>query len=229
MVSGGSANAQRRRRAGADTARPPRPPPTHTPREVIDQDGVPYILNRTSSPPTWHSTMETLLNVARLTAGIWSGISDCDETFNYWEPAHLMIYGQGMQTWEYSPQFALRSYLYILVHAVPGSILARLTEAHRMYVFYALRCAMALLCACAEAYFLRGVRREIGANCARLAMIASLLSCAMFHASPSFLPSTTSMVMTALAYGAWFRRRLALATFFIAISAILRYYELMFQ
>ena len=68
---------------------------------------------------------------------MWSGISDCDETFNYWEPLHYLIYGnffflsknlnfcqifffkflgKGFQTWEYDPQYGLRSYFYILLH-----------------------------------------------------------------------------------------------------------------
>ena len=40
--------------------------------------------------------------------------------YNYWEPAHQLLYGQGLQTWEYDPRFALRSYLYILMHLVPA-------------------------------------------------------------------------------------------------------------
>lgn len=44
-------------------------------------------------------------------------IHDCDETFNYWEPLHFLIYGSGFQTWEYSAANALRSYLYLLLHA----------------------------------------------------------------------------------------------------------------
>ena len=45
-------------------------------------------------------TFQVILS-ARLGAAVWSGISDCDETFNYWEPAHFMLYGHGLQTWEY--------------------------------------------------------------------------------------------------------------------------------
>lgn len=42
---------------------------------------------------------------ARFCAAIWSHIADCDETFNYWEPLHYLVYGHGLQTWEYSPEF----------------------------------------------------------------------------------------------------------------------------
>ena len=45
-----------------------------------------------------------LLLSARLCAAVWSGVSDCDEAFNYWEPTHHLIYSQGMQTWEYDPK-----------------------------------------------------------------------------------------------------------------------------
>jgi alpha-1,2-mannosyltransferase len=32
---------------------------------------------------------------------MYNTISDCDEVFNYWEPMHFMLYGTGLQTWEY--------------------------------------------------------------------------------------------------------------------------------
>ena len=31
---------------------------------------------------------------ARITASFFSNISDCDETFNYWEPTHYLLYGK---------------------------------------------------------------------------------------------------------------------------------------
>ena len=52
-----------------------------------------------------------------LTNLVW----DCDETYNYWEPMHMLAYGSGAQTWEYSPVYALRSYLYLLIHLLPVS------------------------------------------------------------------------------------------------------------
>mmetsp|Transcript_20799 Transcript_20799/g.31232 ORF Transcript_20799/g.31232 Transcript_20799/m.31232 type:complete len:129 (-) Transcript_20799:1670-2056(-) len=41
-------------------------------------------------------------------------ITDCDEVYNYWEPLHFLNYGSGLQTWEYAPQYALRTYAYLL-------------------------------------------------------------------------------------------------------------------
>ena len=46
-------------------------------------------------------------------------LSDCDETFNFWEPLHYAHHGYGLQTWEYSPKYAIRSWSYILLHLLP--------------------------------------------------------------------------------------------------------------
>jgi len=53
-------------------------------------------------------------------SAVFTNIGDCDETFNYWEPTHYLLYGDGYQTWEYAPQYGLRSYSYVLLHAIPG-------------------------------------------------------------------------------------------------------------
>ena len=58
---------------------------------------------------------------AGIVAALFLPIQDCDETFNYWEPAHYLSHGYGLQTWEYSPEFAIRSWLYIALHAVVGN------------------------------------------------------------------------------------------------------------
>ena len=42
-----------------------------------------------------------LLVVARLTSAVFNIVHDCDEVYNYWEPLHYLLYGYGMQTWEY--------------------------------------------------------------------------------------------------------------------------------
>jgi len=197
--------------------------PGHAPAEVVDSNGVPYTTGQMQSEP-WTPSPYTALKVllsARLGAAVWSGISDCDETFNYWEPAHHLLYGQGLQTWEYEPRFALRSYLYILVHAVPGWLYARLLQPNPMLVFYFLRCLLGLVCALCEVYFYRGVLCEFGANVGRLCLGLLVTSAGMFVASSAFLPSTTSLYLTLLSVGAWFHQRYKLAIFFTALSTFL--------
>ena len=40
-------------------------------------------------------------------------LPDCDEVFNYYEPLHFLLYGTGLQTWEYAPNFALRTVAFL--------------------------------------------------------------------------------------------------------------------
>ncbi|KAM3718845.1 Alpha-1,2-mannosyltransferase algn-9 [Dirofilaria immitis] len=59
----------------------------------------------------WRPSFVTVFNIIfsfRISAAMWSIISDCDEVYNYWEPLHLFLYGTGFQTWEYSPLYAIR-------------------------------------------------------------------------------------------------------------------------
>lgn len=208
--------------------------------------------------PNWLITFQVILAV-RLTSMTWNGVSDCDETFNYWEPMHFLIYGKGFQTWEYSPQYALRSYTYVLFHTVPAWILQQVllfacdwqmkrgllvnTELHDaikhslfdcvlclffqissplpMHIFFFVRSLLALACSAAELYFVTSIRQELGTNVARVTLGILLASSGMFHAGTAFLPSTTSMYLTMLSYGAWLRRNQKLAIFFTAFSAFL--------
>lgn len=74
----------------------------------------------------------------RFCAAMYSNISDCDEgapgaharaascpltsdlaVYNFWEPLHYLDQGNGFQTWETSPAYAIRSYAYILLHWAP--------------------------------------------------------------------------------------------------------------
>jgi len=192
--------------------------------EVVDEAGVAYTPSQVLAAEPWTPSPYTAFKVllsARLGAAVWSGIQDCDETFNYWEPTHHLLYGHGLQTWEYDPKFALRSYLYLLVHAVPGLIYSRLVQPNPMLVFYFLRCIQAFICALCEVYFYRGVLCEFGANVGRLCLALSVFSCGMFISAAAFLPSTTSMYLTLVGMGAWFHHQYKLAIFTTALSTFL--------
>ena len=41
-------------------------------------------------------------------------LTDCDEVYNYYEPLHFVLYGYGLQTWEYAEEYALRTYAYLM-------------------------------------------------------------------------------------------------------------------
>mmetsp|Transcript_12705 Transcript_12705/g.22947 ORF Transcript_12705/g.22947 Transcript_12705/m.22947 type:complete len:91 (+) Transcript_12705:197-469(+) len=63
----------------------------------------------------------TVFVVVRGMCALYAPIMDCDETFNYWEPLHYVLFGRGLQTWEYSPEFSLRTYAYIGLNGLLGA------------------------------------------------------------------------------------------------------------
>ncbi|XP_044750721.1 alpha-1,2-mannosyltransferase ALG9 [Coccinella septempunctata] len=170
--------------------------------------------------PAGDTAFKAILS-ARFCAAIWSHITDCDETFNYWEPMHFLIFGKGLQTWEYSPQFALRSYTYILFHAVPALIYHKLFQPNPLLIFYFTRCLLGLLAAFFEVYFYKAVCREFGIHIGRLCLAFLLFSPGMFISSTAFLPSSFAMYMFMGACSAWWGRNYNLAVFFTALGSLL--------
>lgn len=162
-----------------------------------------------------------LILIVRLCAVFTISISDCDETFNYWEPTHFLLYGKGQQTWEYDPKFALRSYLYLILHALPGYLLNLVSNVDRIVVFYLIKSTLALLCTLCEVYFYKGVSRISSGNVGQIALLFSTFSTGMFISSTSFLPSSTSMLLLMISHGAWFRKSYSIAVFATALSTFL--------
>ena len=147
-----------------------------------------------------------LLSVVRLAATMAFGlIGDCDESFNYWEPSHYLLYGSGLQTWEYSPQYAFRSYAYVGLHSAIGWITGAAWGADKIAVFHRTRYVLALACALAEAVFVSGVATRFGRTVGHFTLVALLTSGGMAHAAPSYLPSTWTMVWLTAAWGLWLR------------------------
>ncbi|XP_065140218.1 alpha-1,2-mannosyltransferase ALG9 isoform X2 [Paramisgurnus dabryanus] len=166
------------------------------------------------------STAFKCLVSARFCAALLSNISDCDETFNYWEPIHYLLYGTGMQTWEYSPAYAIRSYAYLWLHALPAYFHAKILQTNKVLVFYFLRCMLAFTCCVCELYFYKAVCKKFGLHVGRLLLAFLVLSAGMFCSSAAFLPSTFCMYSTVVAMTGWFQGRPSLAVLGIAAGAI---------
>jgi len=176
----------------------------------------------------WLPSLETalsLLILPRAASALLSPIADCDETFNYWEPLHYLLYRFGFQTWEYSPIYALRSYVYLLAHYLVvkltafGSTLGLLAD-QKLLLFYGLRAALGLLSAYSEALFYRSTSRCFGRRTARYLLCILLFNAGIFHASTAFLPSTFSMVLVMLFSSAWMDKNHYLALFWGIVAVL---------
>ncbi|GLE03127.1 hypothetical protein PINS_up012006 [Pythium insidiosum] len=196
----------------------------------------------------WAPTFETavsLLLLPRVISAVVNPIADCDETFNYWEPLHYLVYGFGFQTWEYSPVYALRSYLYLLLHGaiakvttaaiVVGNVLgdpfqvvsalvssstAPTTTVSKVIVFYGVRGALALVCCYCEALFYRATIKPFGRRTARYLLWLLIWNAGMFHASTALLPSSFVMYLIMLLLAAWMDSQHWLAIFWGVVAVL---------
>ncbi|KAG0290355.1 mannosyltransferase, partial [Dissophora globulifera] len=138
------------------------------------------------------------LFLVRTLAATYSNISDCDEVFNFWEPMHYLQYGTGLETWEYSPIYAIRSWAYILAHAFPAEIARLAMSANSLQVFFILRIILGAVSAHCEATLYRAVVDEVDPRIGRYLLLALISSAGTWIASNAFLPSTFAMYTTML-------------------------------
>ena len=148
-------------------------------------------------------------------------ILDCDEVFNYWEPLHFLSYGDGLQTWEYAPHFALRTYAYIhpmkwygwlASQSSVASIVAPMLVDHqvtnaKLATFILLRSTLAALSACAELLFLTAISEDVpffesltrqplvSKSVSYASALLFLTSTGMTHAAGAYLPSSSVMIL----------------------------------
>lgn len=164
-----------------------------------------------------------LLLCVRVLAAFVNPIADCDETFNYWEPTHFLMYGWGMQTWEYSPTYALRSYLYVGAYATLGNALRAVgLEAFggKRAVFYALRSAMGAASAYCEARFAWSVGGRFGTRIRALTAAFIAASAGTFNAGSSFLPQTFATNFICLSFASFFDGSDARAVLYMGIASL---------
>ncbi|WVQ93059.1 hypothetical protein IAU59_000123 [Kwoniella sp. CBS 9459] len=170
-----------------------------------------------------------ILLLVRTVAAMYAIISDCDEVFNFYEPLHYFSYNSGFQTWELSPQFAIRSWAYVLLHWPLAHIVPLIMRLGKRPAFFALRITLGAICSFCEARFFRTVVETVNERVGRYLLFSLMLSAGMWTASVAFLPSTFTMYTTMLASSFWFHPatstvtgtgRAFYAVFLYAIGAI---------
>ncbi|OAX78594.1 hypothetical protein ACJ72_07095 [Emergomyces africanus] len=124
-------------------------------------------------------------------------IQDCDEVFNYWEPTHYLVHGYGLQTWEYSPEYSIRSWLYVSLHAGIAKI-STLVARSKSAQFYFVRLVLAIICTSCETRIYSAISRTLNPRIGVIFVIIMVFSPGMFHASTAMLPSSFTMYTSML-------------------------------
>lgn len=108
-----------------------------------------------------------------------------------------------MQTWEYSPDYSIRSWLYIAIHALVGNTRRLLPQSTKLGEFYFVRYAMAFFCALCQVLLFRVLSFTLNARIGLFFMIATVISPGNFHSATAFLPSSFAMYMSLLGAAAF--------------------------
>ena len=180
--------------------------------------------NSRKSDEGWYSDVCSYYKVLHISIRIgfvWiCPIMDCDEVYNYWEPLHFIHYGiGGMQTWEYAPQYALRTYAYLLPMKLMVTLYQFLLGNNKVMLFYTLRSTLALASALSEWKF---ITTTTTTSSQWILALLLLTSCGMFHASSSYLPSSTVMIFVMNVLSHPYQRQYTIAIFYglLAVLAV---------
>jgi alpha-1,2-mannosyltransferase len=157
---------------------------------------------------------------AGLLSAFYNVAFDCDEIYNYWEPMHYLMYKFGFQTWEYSPVYGLRSYLYLWFHVLIGHLFSLIAPS-KSFVFYGVKLGLGTTCAFCQTYFLSGVYSRFGLHVSIFTLLFLLFSPGMFISSTSFLPSSFAMYCLLIAFGSWFQKKYFITILSCACSVLI--------
>jgi alpha-1,2-mannosyltransferase len=134
-------------------------------------------------------------------------IADCDETFNFIEPIHYLLYGSGKQTWELCSQYALRSWLFSWVYAWPAVFIRGAASLSSADVYFYLRIFNGRIAALAELFFVYSVWTAFSGKAAMVALLLLLVNYPIPHAAVSVLPTSFVMILNFVVLGCWLRTR----------------------
>lgn len=146
-----------------------------------------------------------LLSLTHYFAASFLPISDCDETFNFVEPIHYLLYGSGKQTWEMCSWFALRSWLFLWIYAWPAVLIRSAASLSSVHVYFYLRILNGCAAATAELFFVCSVWFTFSGKAAMVALLLLLANYPIQHAAVSVLPTSFAMICNFVVLGCWLR------------------------
>lgn len=154
-----------------------------------------------TDPAMLQYVLYTTLLLTRLHAAVYAIIPDCDEVFNFWEPLNFLTRFFGKQTWEYSPEYAIRSYAYLAQYSLLIYPISWLKYALSLYhvavpsytLFYLVRVILAASFTLAEIKLSKSLK-FLNKNIQNWFLLSQILSPGMYQAAVSILPSSYTLL-----------------------------------
>ena len=132
---------------------------------------------------------------------------DTDEVFGYWEPLHYLLFDKGMQTWEYSPTFAIRSYAFLSPLWALGTLLNdSIFVPHKIVIFFLLRTCVGLFSLYCQNSFCSAIEWRINSNVGSMTRYLFYGSAGMFFYSTALLPSAVCCNLVMLCSSNYIRK-----------------------
>jgi alpha-1,2-mannosyltransferase len=156
---------------------------------------------------------------ANLIASSLNQIDDTDETYGYYEPLHYLLYGVGMQTWEYSPLYAIRTYTFITPFWGMCSVL-KLFRFSKLNIFFGIRIILGITTALSETHFVSAVYENYGRVIGNFTFFFTLFSSGILYCSTALLPSAVIMSLVMIASASWLRHQYSSTIFLGCISVL---------
>ena len=160
------------------------------------------------------------LFTVRIISALVNPISDCDETYNYWEPTSFLLNNNGMQTWEYYNKYKLRSYIYILPQYYFGKILMYY-GLNNIQIFYGIRIFLTIIMFICETYFLSGIYHWFGKRTTKYTLYFMTFSSGMFNCCSAYLPQSFVLCCMLMCYGSLYRNNYRLIILFMGIAGLI--------
>lgn len=157
-----------------------------------------------------------MVNIA---AALVNHIDDTDETFGYYEPLHYLLFGYGMQTWEYAPEYAIRTYSFIAA-LWPFGFFYKTVGLSKPEIFLGIRLILGSFTAYAESKLVWAIEEVFGLAYMQLMTMILVFSPGIFFSATAFLPSAVAMSLTMLFLGAWLKGEFVTAIAWACISVL---------
>lgn len=156
---------------------------------------------------------------ANLIASSLNHIDDTDETYGYYEPLHYLLYGVGMQTWEYSPLYAIRTYAFITPFWGLCSILS-FFQFSKLNIFFGIRIFLGVVAALSETRFVSVIYENYGRTIGNFTFVFMLFSSGILYCSTALLPSAVIMSLVMFASASWLKHEYSLTILLGCISVL---------
>eukprot|EP01083_Nonionella_stella_P038472 104689_1 len=126
-----------------------------------------------------------------------------DEYWQSLEVAHFDVFGYGYKTWEWAPEWRVRSYAYPAIISAMYYVFKLLHIDHSSLLMYGPRVLHAIGTAITDIMVYRCANQWFGSNPANFALLCSLMNWFIFYALPRTFSNSFETYLTMIAFYFW--------------------------